>query len=146
MNISLNDIAASKGISGRLTTASAAAVGRPLDADRYPLFQFVIISFPNNIGVNICRCNLHGIKGFLLSIFMVSLVRLRFRFHFGIRCLRQCLLNLDFTLHCIEGPCCRPLKILLFSGMGMLITVWNQYPVQSRTTSERVGGRYYLTN
>jgi hypothetical protein len=73
------------------------------------------------------RWSLHRIKTFFLSNFMVSPVRLRFRFHFGIRCLRPCLLNLDFTLHCIEGGCCCLVKILPFSGRGMLITIWNQY-------------------
>jgi hypothetical protein len=80
-----------------------------------------------SILLRIGRCNLHRIKGFFLSIFMVSLFSLRFRFHFGVRYLQPCLLNLDFTLHCIEGPCCCLVKILPFSEIGMLITIWNKY-------------------
>jgi len=39
MNISLNDIAASKRISGRLTTASSGRPTAAADADRY-IFEF----------------------------------------------------------------------------------------------------------
>ena len=99
-------------------------------------FLTVIFKLPDWFRLK--RCNLRRIKRFFLSIFMVSLVMLRFRFHFGTRCLQPSVLNLDFTLHFIEGPCCRLVKILLFSGMGMLITVRNQYPVQRRTPLETV--------
>ena len=51
---------------------------------------------------------------------MVSLVRLRFQFLFGIKAIRPCLLNLDFTLHCIKEPCCCLVKILPFSGIGIV--------------------------
>ena len=41
------------------------------EAIRHPLFQSVIISFPNNIGVNISRCYSHPLsRGLLPEVFM----------------------------------------------------------------------------
>ena len=57
-------------------------------------------------------------QGFFLSVFMVRLARLRFRFRLGIRCLGPSLLNLDFTPHWIKEACWHLAKILKFSRIG----------------------------
>ena len=67
-------------------------------------FYTVIFNSQSSISINICRCKLHRIRGFLQPIFMASPLRLRFGFGIGIRSLRPFILNLDLIHHCIEEP------------------------------------------
>jgi hypothetical protein len=61
-------------------------------------FQPEIVILHRTSKVKSSRCNLHGGKGFLLYTFMVSSVRPRLSFLFGVRYLRPWVLFPDLTI------------------------------------------------
>jgi len=70
---------------------------------------------------------------------MVNLVNLLSGFIFGNRQLQSTFFMPDLTIQGIQGPCFPIVRIPPFSGIGMLITVWNQYVRQNGTLLKLLG-------